>query len=356
MRLFRHVLLLLVAGVLPGIALLGVATLRSVRRSRNPLPPLHAGTAWAAAAPYLVLDATRTDRRPVAPESMESFFPFVFSHLPEDVTVYPSENYFYFVVQLPERQIRGNIRLPAARRDEGVLCFAYAEFQDYPNALEPPLRKGRFFGAPDGVALHALDRATYQASYRGKTVRFHLHPLDQTPPTRLTTTADERFIERTLDESGVPFYLLFNSARRYFFWVLNEEQTVPDVWVPVGPDVVAGRRTGFVFWIDHSHDGRKVLAAVRRLSVLRNDYYDGPFDQLADNYAAQTRIADWIEKARPALKNRIDPFGYYLESPSPSRVALNCYGTYESLKEAAARIRKAATTADPIAVLASPRD
>ena len=115
-------------------------------------------------------------------------------------------------------------------------------------------------------------------------IKFNLHKLSQEPPQLFTLSADEVFVERTFDESGFQFFLLFNQRKNYFLWVLNEEEMVPDILEPQAEDLLVGKRSGFAFWIDKAHGDRKIFVAVRGYSATRNDYYDGPFDQLADNH------------------------------------------------------------------------
>ena len=134
-------------------------------------------------------------------------------------------------------------------------------------------------------------------------------------------------MERTFDESAYQSFLLFNDKKNYFLWVLNEEEGLHDILQPVGADLLVGKRSGFAFWIDRAHGNRKVLAAVRRLSVSRNDYYDGPFDQLADNYAEEVGISEYMQRALPGLRGRIDKFGYRTDKDRPLRVALSNYHT-----------------------------
>ena len=50
-------------------------------------------------------------------EDVEEVFWHIFSGLPDEVTVYPSENYFYFILYAGGRQIWGNLRLAAGRRE-----------------------------------------------------------------------------------------------------------------------------------------------------------------------------------------------------------------------------------------------
>ena len=167
----------------------------------------------------------------------------------------------------------------------------------------------------------------WRAAYRGKQVAFNLHPLEQEPPRQFELAANEKFIQRTFDESGYEFFLLFNTERNYFFWVLNEEGPVPDTFVPDPgiPELLIGNRSGFAFWVDAEHGDRKVMLAIRRLNSSRNDYYDGPFDQLADNYADETEVAKYMQLAAPGLRGRIDKYGYYTDTERPSRPSVGSW-------------------------------
>jgi hypothetical protein len=68
---------------------------------------------------------------------------------------------------------------------------------------------------------------------------------------------------------------------------------------------------------------------------------------LADNYVDKTRIAEWMERANPSLKGRIDKYGYYTDTERPARVALACYGMYDSLVEITDFVKNSKTASDP---------
>lgn len=135
---------------------------------------------------------------------VDAVFTRVFHGLPDEVIVYPSENYYYFVLHAGQRQIWGNIRLPAGAREQGELSFGYFEFVEFPWRAGEGLSGSKFYNADDGVAVTELDRFTYGVRYQGKEVIFHLHQLDQSPPVLFSLGADEVFVERTMDESGPP--------------------------------------------------------------------------------------------------------------------------------------------------------
>ena len=47
------------------------------------------------------------------------------SQLPDEVNVYPTENYYYFKFYEAGREVWGNIRLDVDYRKEGEVSFAY---------------------------------------------------------------------------------------------------------------------------------------------------------------------------------------------------------------------------------------
>lgn len=267
------------------------------------------------------------------PSNVQAVFELFFARLPSEVTVYPSENYYYFQMWLGGRQFWGNLRLATGLREKGQVSFAYAEFQDFPGLTTNRLVRSWMPGKAEGLEVASTAPLEWQLTYKGKTSRFHLHALKQQPPQKFALGADEAFVMRTFDESGCQFFLLFNNKRPFFFWVLNEEEPVPDTLDSLGDDLWVGRRTGFVYWTDAGHGNRRVLIAVRRASTQRNDYFDGPFDQLADNDAEQTRVADYIQRAYPITKGRIDKYGYWTNRTDYQRVGLACYGTYEKRED-----------------------
>lgn len=275
----------------------------------------------------------------------------LWAKLPAEVQVYPSENYYYWQLHTGGRELRGNLRLATGQREQGLLHFGYTEWQEFPDpSSQPPLTVTGHFGKDEGVLVTCPDHFTSHVTFRGKTVCFLLNRTGQEAPRDWKPGPDETFIQRTMDESGLPFFLLFNTRQNYFFWVLNEEGEPVETFTPLAHGAVAGRRTGFLFW---QQDSRKVLLGVRKLSVERNDYCDGPFDQLADNYAVETKIREWIERAYPEQKGRIDLYGYITDTPGPKRIALNCYLHYDTPQQALELLATARRQPDPLMHISS---
>jgi len=324
--------------------LLGLLFLYGSLRAAEPALHLHEDlvAAWQSTGPDL------QDGRAV--------FDHVFRLLPAEVMVYPTENYFYWRFITNGMEIRGNIRPASGLREKGLISFAYAEWLEYPdNTLtKTQLSTARRFGAENGVLVTCPDAFTCDVAAGGKTVRFRFQQIPQLPPADGILSAGERFVSRTFDESGLPFFLCYDTTARCFFWILNEAQPASEIFTPLAPDIFLGRRTGFVFWSDSGHRQRKILTAVRESSIQRNDYFDGPFDQLADNYAAQVPLRKYVEEAFPALKNQIDLYGYFTSGPDAgNRVALTSYLAYATTPDALAFTQKAITASSPIAAIAA---
>jgi hypothetical protein len=327
---------------------LGVTRLATASEmpSREPTPeaPSPAETPAALLRHQSLIESYRQDTVHVA--RIEDYFAHVFALLPSEVRVYPSENYYYFSEAIAGRNLRGNLRLAAGRREKGILSFWYEEVRPMSGPAPDALGGSKEFTASDGLQLAPADSLTWIATYRQKSVTFHLHPLPQDPPRQFPLRTNEVFVMRTFDESGIQFFLLFDTAANCFFWVLNQEAPVPEHFDRLAPDLMLGRRTGFAFWQDAEQPPRLVLASVYQASVDQNDFADGPFDQLADNDADQTRIAWWMERADPRLHGKIDRFGYYTDG-RPGRVALTTYGTHRNADDVTRFVARAKASANP---------
>ena len=284
---------------------------------------------------------------------LHSVFWFVFSKFPPEVRVYPSENYYYWQLDIDGHHITGNLRLPAKQRDDGFVSFAYSERRVLKRAVDeqsdPDRIAGRaLVGAEDGVILKKVRRGVYDMGYSDHFVRFHLEDLSQQAPEGGFMLEGEEFVGRTFDESGIPFILLYQRKAGYLFWVLDETRAgqVAEHFVELRPQVLMGRRSRFVFQIDAEASSRKVLIAVHAVSVRANDYYDGPFDQLPENHAENGKLQECLIRENSALDGKIDRYGYYVEDDPPMRVALVRYATYENDEHLARLVDQAASKED----------
>ncbi|MGI9243633.1 MAG: hypothetical protein ACR2RV_22745 [Verrucomicrobiales bacterium] len=268
----------------------------------------------------------------IDPSDIDACFTTVFSKLPNEVTIYPSENYYYWKITPPGGEIvRGNLRLAANRRDRGELSFAVGQ-------------NHKAFSADDGVRVERASRFEYRVTFRDKCVTFRLNQLTQEPPEEFSLREGERFVQRTYDESGHQFILLYDTRYKDFLWLLNEEEGVESPEPLASRDgALVGQKTGFVFWQDKN---RKVLVAVSSANVSANNEFDGPFDQLADNHASETPLQQLLIHRNPDLDGQINQFGIYKNRQPETRVALVNYLQYETIEEALSFLREANDSQD----------
>ena len=95
-----------------------------------------------------------------------------------------------------------------------------------------------------------------------------------------------------------------------FHYLLDETITPNESFTPSPSTdrILIGKRTGFAFYRDHKLN-RKILIGVFEGNSRVNNYYDGPFDQLPDNFLDGNSLRDAILDVAPNLKGRIDRYG-----------------------------------------------
>lgn len=264
-------------------------------------------------------------------DSAQKVFDWVYRRLPDSVFVYPTENYYYFRLYVAGRWVWGNMRLGILDRDQGKMHFAYYDYVDNPTDPEEGNLKLLSLDASNGLTLEKVRPLCYRANWQGKKVIFQLNDIPQTPPVQFDLPAGEVFINRTCDESGFPFFLLYKGDQNHFMFVLNEEGAIPGILIPLAEGLVWDKLSGFVFYVDSLCQNRKILIGVWAQNIRRNNYWDGPFDQLADN-APHPLFKTYLEQAYPYAKGGLDEYGFF-KIIERSRMAVTPYFEYESLGE-----------------------
>ena len=109
---------------------------------------------------------------------------YVFSQLSDSVTVYPTENYYYFKFMHDGALYAGNFRLDVADRDKGIIHFAY--FNEYNTFGKELLSEHRAYSADLGLKVEKVGDLAYAVTRKGRTVTFNLNDLrDVKPPQRI---------------------------------------------------------------------------------------------------------------------------------------------------------------------------
>lgn len=262
---------------------------------------------------------------------------YVFERLDSVVTVFPSENYYYYRFTHPGGEIAGSLALFTRNRDDGILSFSYT-LQDTADAGGNALGGGGPLGVREGVRVTRAGPFAYNVAFAGRTVCFRLHVPNLRPLAAPQLRRDETWVGPSSDESGLRFHLVFNEAAEKLYWVLDEADPVPEVLAPAGGRVLVGTRTRFAFYDDREQRRRIMIGAYLR-NIEGNTWYDGPFDQMPDNYvyAGRIEVQRFIERAYPEARGLIDRYGSYLENPS-LRVPVANYRPYHDVAELVAMV------------------
>lgn len=257
-----------------------------------------------------VEDVTRTAA--LAITDPVAVFAFVLDNLADRVKVYPTGNYFYFRFIDGGIPFAGNIRLDVRDRDSGKVHFAYyvdAAGRDTREA-DPVFKVGGTLDGSNGVTVVQLEPLVYRVSHGHRSVVFALNDLADVKPPATALASDERFVGPVFDESGIAFFLVYNPTLRAFLYILDETGHIADDLSPseLTDRIVIGRRTGFAFYLDRQLE-RKILIGVFEGNRQANNYLDGPFDQLPENFIEGETLRDMLVESAPGLEGRIDRLG-----------------------------------------------
>jgi hypothetical protein len=263
-------------------------------------------------------------------DDASSVLSYVLNSLPDEVVVYPTENYYYFNFLYGGVKYVGNLRLDASDRDAGKIHLAYFNANTEWGASLKSI--SRVFSAEDGVDVKAVDRLTYQIAFRGRAVLFKLNDLSGVEPPAGMMGADEQYIGPVFDESAIQFFLIYNKRIKNFIYVLNSLNKIPDVLIAdkTRPRIRVAQRSGFVFYLDHLKD-RLILIGVYERNAVLNTYFDGPFDQLPDNFIRGDELKQAFIDQNPKVAGTIDRFGNAPDGRS--RLSISPYLLYLSVDE-----------------------
>ncbi|MBL7113525.1 MAG: hypothetical protein ISS19_16425 [Bacteroidales bacterium] len=255
-------------------------------------------------------------------------FEYVFDNLSSEITIYPTENYYYFEFNDSGNKLKGNLALFADTRDQGLLNFSYEAASIYNDKDSSGTDVVMTLSQQHGIIISKVTDFRYIITFKNRSVLVKLNDLGFTPPTETNLMPQEVYVGPSFDESGLKFYLVYNTEFNHLFWVLNEENDVPENFLIYNKDILIGKRTEFAFFNDTIYH-RKVLFGVKKENVDLNNWYDGPFDQLPDNFikTGQVTLKDYLEYYDPSCKGKIDEYGHFSGRPG-YRIAISSYIIY----------------------------
>lgn len=261
---------------------------------------------------------------------VKAVFRYVFTNLENEVTVYPSENYYYFKFTAAGKTYTGSISLPAERIDRGIISVGYTIKPEDRTRQKYFRTKGgsHDFTEDDGLVVDRISGFRYRLTYEGKSVIFNLFDGGLEPPKKAKLRSDEVYVGPSFDDSGLQFFLIFNKTVNKLYWVLNEEEFAPEKFTKYTPNVVIGDRTEFAFYVD-SVNNRKIMVGVEGLNVLHNGWFDGPFDQMPDNYvkAGKIQVKKYLVAHYGFSEDMIDKYGKF-NSQDNTRLPVAPYRVY----------------------------
>jgi len=267
--------------------------------SPAPLPKLYTNQQY--------IEETQADNT-LDVDNIMSVFTYVLDSLPDTVKVYPTENYFYFSFVHGGIRWAGNLRFDVETRDAGKVHITY--FKDFTAWQQDEHDHTAILGASDGVVVERLRDLVYRVTAAGRSVVFELNDLSTVTPPPAAVRQQEKYLGPVFDESGVRFFLVFNPQQKLFLFILDETVPTADELYPsaASENIVIGRRTGFAFYRDRFAE-RRILVGVHGGNTSVNNYLDGPFDQLPDNFIKGNELLDAILTVSPELEGTLDRFG-----------------------------------------------
>jgi hypothetical protein len=204
--------------------------------------------------------------------------------------------------------------------------------------------------------VEKLDRLVYRVSNGAASVVFELNDLSGVKPPREALLPGEQFLGPVFDESGIRFFLMFNARAKVFHYVLEETEPLGDRLAPTGISdrIHVGMRTGFAFYDDH-RARRKILVGVYAENERLNNHFDGPFDQLPDNFIEGEELRRAILAVEPGLAGRTGRLGHF--HGGKMRYLIAPYIRYRALADlavvercAAAKLERAVAYATCLAI------
>lgn len=259
-------------------------------------------------------------------------FEYILTSSAADIHVGPTENYAYFKFYAQGLEWQGNMRLETDKGASDKIHFAYfvvpAPWHDQ------ELGEYRTFDASDGVTITQNSRFDYSLSYKETTRRFLLNDISAVELPAELRGPDELYLGKANDESGLNFYLMFDTKALEFAYVLDEQAPMLDQLTNMfdaNPKFQVGIRTGFVF-LKEETPKRTRLIGVYEGNVLRNNYFDGPFDQLPDAYDGDITVRGAFSMIDPEFAQEIDKLGNFIEQEG-SRIVIAPYVSYWSTQD-----------------------
>lgn len=244
----------------------------------------------------------------------------------DEITVYPSEGYYYFDFFNAGELIRGNLRFDASFRDEGRISFVYFKAHGQGEIVD----FSYMLSKDNGVSFTKTAPFTYELRFETLIKTVHIYDAKRELADKPALPEHEEYVGPGYDESGVRFDVIFDHHAREFLYQHNARLGASETFrtIDINGQLIIGNRTGFAYYNDKKN-GRRILIGVSKSNVENNSYFDGPFDQLPDSFLDPLHLKALIEKSNPQTIGKIGAYGTFLEDEH-SRYAISPYIEYDS--------------------------
>ena len=265
-------------------------------------------------------------------EDPAAVFEYVLKSSAPEIHVGPTENYAYFKFYSQGLEWQGNMRLEVNHGAVDKVHFAY--FVVPAPWHEQELGEYRTFDADAGLTITQNGRFDYAISYKGIERRLLLNDITRIELPGALRGKDELYLGQAHDESGLRFYLMFDTQALDFAYILDEQAPLRDRLIPfydADPKIQVGMRSGFVF-LREDEPKRTRLIGVYEDNTLRNNYFDGPFDQLPDAWDGEITVRGAFMMIDSEFAQEIDRYGNYIKEEG-SRVVVAPYISYWDVRD-----------------------
>lgn len=263
-------------------------------------------------------------------DNIDAVFQFVLENTPQEITIYPSEGYYYFNFHHQGNLIKGNIRFGIEHRDKGILSFIYFYHVAGQERSDFKTKHKTYTPNHDSYALQSIEKDHYSLTFKTHKKMVVINQL--TPDTAFTQKLEKQGFEINLpmmDESGIVFYLTFHPGTNEFYFI-NDRSKDDEYYYTYQNMLKIGARSRFAYL--PFNDDMLILVGVSMDNVFQNNYYDGPFDQLPDQAIQHIDFKSYLEKMDKSLEGKINNYGMFIYQPG-SRVAVSNYIEYEKNTE-----------------------
>lgn len=260
--------------------------------------------------------------------NVDEVFEYVLSQTDDTLTIYPSEGYYYFNFYHQGNVIKGNLLVGHKLRQQGTLSFIY--FYDIAGKERGEFKTHhKLYKTSDIFSLKKTMPDLYQLTF--KKIKKNIKINQLVTNHSFIKTLEQHGFEVNLpmmDESGVQFYLAFHPSTNNFYYI-NDLSRDDEFYYTFGDALKVGARTQFVYL---PMDKFAILVGVNANNIYKNNYYDGPFDQLPDEALEGIDYKSYLYRVNPSWRGQVYDDGYFIKD-SNERVALTNYFEYLSLDE-----------------------